>query len=45
MKITNNGYVGIGPNNPRNRLQIAHTWASTDPYSGNIALYVYNPTN
>ena len=38
-------YVGIGTASPSNKLHIVHSSTSGNPDTGNIGLYVYNPTN
>ncbi len=45
MRIAANGNVGIGTNNPTNKLHIVHSSTATNAEVGNISLYVYNPTN
>jgi hypothetical protein len=45
MRIADNGNVGIGTNNPTNKLQINHSSTAANADVGNISLYVFNPTN
>jgi hypothetical protein len=45
MTISNSGNVGIGITNPINKLEIINSSTSLNAATGNINLYVYNPTN